>query len=277
MRSIPGARRTTSRSGTGRRVHLGRPHRPEVARSRGRGRERRLPSGCDGRARRRLRRRRRLRPPQRPGDRATPRARCTRAAFAGRIVLASSMVVYGEGAIGAPSTESCDPRHVCRHAGRGALRAAVPAVLRPALAADRSPRTACPTRGTSTPRRSCIRSICAERSHGSTTASTVTALALPQRLRTADAARHAVRRSREHLPQRARSAATHPRSSRTAASAATSSTCETSPARTSARYGRSAFRRTGQRRQRRSAHRARHGNRHRRRRRLRRAAAGRHR
>ena len=59
--------------------------------------------------------------------------------------------------------------------------------------------------------------------------------ALPQRLRAADAAEHAVRRGREHLPQRARTRGRAPRSSKTAASSATSSTCATSPAPTCSR------------------------------------------
>ena len=58
----------------------------------------------------------------------------------------------------------------------------------------------------------------------------VIAPALPQRLRAADAARHAVRRRREHLPQRAGGRRARRRCSRTAASGATSSTSTTSPA-----------------------------------------------
>ena len=59
--------------------------------------------------------------------------------------------------------------------------------------------------------------------------------ALPQRLRPADAARHAVRRRREHLPLRATPPGARRACSRTAASGATSSTSATSRARTSAR------------------------------------------
>ena len=66
--------------------------------------------------------------------------------------------------------------------------------------------------------------------------------ALPQRLRAADAARHALRGRGRDLPQRARGAARRRGCSRTAASCATSCTCATSPQPTCARSPRRARR-----------------------------------
>ena len=60
-------------------------------------RRRRVPPSGDGGTGRRLRRRRRVRVSQRPRHRDAARVPCTSDGFRGPIVLASSMVVYGEG------------------------------------------------------------------------------------------------------------------------------------------------------------------------------------
>ena len=93
--STPAASRLLRRS----RLRVRARRRPRRADSRRRAARRRrgLPSGGDGRARRRLQRRAAVRRLQRPGDRGPARGDGPRAG-PGRLVLASSMVVYGEGA-----------------------------------------------------------------------------------------------------------------------------------------------------------------------------------
>ena len=150
---------------------------------------------------------------------------------AGRLVLASSMVVYGEGA------------YRCAEHGRGARRCRA---LRGDLAAGRfeprCPRCGgelTPSRSTRAPARSPQR----VRGHQGPPGAPVLRLrprdrrrgdraALPQRVRAADAARHAVRRRRGDLRQRAgrRPCAAGVRGR--PASCAISSTCATSPAPT---------------------------------------------
>ncbi len=159
-----------------------------------------------------------------------------RGASRGRLVLASSMVVYGEGALPLPRA-----RRRWRP-DRGALQD---------LEAGRfEPR--CPVcGGAAEPRRRSTedaptRSAQRLRRHQAPPGAPVRRVrprvgrdgdraALPQRLRTADAARHAVRRRRVDLRQRAGRAVRRPRCSRTAASCATSSTSATWPGPTSSR------------------------------------------
>ena len=103
---------------------------PDTVAARGRRRRRGLPPGGDGRPRRRPRRHRRLRRPQRPRHRgAAARAR-GRAGSPGRLVLASSMVVYGEG------------RYALRRARRRAPAAARAATTSTPAASSRRARSA---------------------------------------------------------------------------------------------------------------------------------------
>jgi dTDP-L-rhamnose 4-epimerase len=80
------------------------------------------------------RRHRRLRLPQRPGHRR-PAAHARGAGYGGRLVQASSMVVYGEGRYACPSTARSGRAPRGRRPGGRALRAAVPALRAPARAA----------------------------------------------------------------------------------------------------------------------------------------------
>ena len=116
---------------------------------------------------------------------------------------------------------------------RGPLRAAVPALRRAARArvdprgrADRSAQRLRRDEAPSGAPRERVLARDGRPGHGA---------ALPQRLRAADAARHAVRGRRVDLRQRARRRPRARASSRTAASCATSSTSATSPAPTSSR------------------------------------------
>ena len=125
-------------------------------------------------------------------------------AWSGRLVLASSMVVYGEG------ISRCDQHGIVRPPPRGAAaldagqfepacpqcgRALVPVSV-PEDCAPRSEKRLC--RHQTAPRTPLqrLRSR-ARRRH-------VDGAAIPQRVRTADASKHPVRRRRQHLPQRAR-------------------------------------------------------------------------
>ena len=177
--------------------------RPRSGRGRpgGRGRLGGQPSGRDGRARGRPRRHRRLRLPQRPRARRCCCARC-RAGFAGPFVLASSMVVYGEGRYRCTEHGSCGAAAARRpRIWTPAVRAALPA-LRAGADGDGGARgrAAGPAQrlrrhqgGPGAP----VRRVRArDRRDGHRAA-------LPQRLRPADAARHAVRRRGQHLPLRA--------------------------------------------------------------------------
>ena len=142
------------------------------------------------------------------------------------------MVVYGEGRYRCAEhgVVRPGPRAVGRPRRRP-LRAAVPGLRRAARARRRSARTRRSTRATSTPRRSCTRSTCAA-AFARETGVPVDRAALPQRLRPADAARHALRRRRGDLPLARWRPAARRGSSRTAASCATSSTSATSRAPT---------------------------------------------
>ena len=154
--------------------------------------------------------------------------------FTGPLVLASSMVVYGEGRY------ACEQHGVVRPPPRAPtgprrrpLRAAVPGLRRRARAATgpggRPARPAQRLRRHQARAGAPVRLVRARDGrdrHGA---------ALPQRLRSADAARHALRRGGEHLPVGARGRPTRRACSRTADSGATSSTCATSPAPTCSR------------------------------------------
>ncbi len=132
------------------------------------------------------------------------------------------------GATAAPSTAIVRPGPARgRRPRRRALRAAVPRPAARRSPPSRSPRRRQSTRATCTRRPSCTRSTSAAPSRAST-ASAGDGAALPQRLRPAHAARHALRGRREHLPQRARGRPDATACSRTADSYATSSTSATS-------------------------------------------------
>ena len=125
------------------------------------------------------------------------------AGFGGRLVLASSMVVYGEGRYRCAEHGERAPGPAARRdARRGRLRAALPGVRRGARArqpvdedAPLDPRSVYAATKVHQEHLCCgVRAR--DRGAGD-------GLALPQRLRAADAARHAVRRGGQHLPQRA--------------------------------------------------------------------------
>ena len=150
----------------GRRVHPRRRRRSGHGRRRARRRRCRQPPGGDGRAR--------ARPATPPTTCATtisaPPSCCGELAarrFAGRLVLASSMVVYGEGRYALPGARRGHARPAPDRGSRGRpLRARCPrcgATLAPGM---RSTSTAAWIPATCTPRRSCTRSICAPRLHG---------------------------------------------------------------------------------------------------------------
>ena len=165
------------------------------------------------------------------------------AGFAGRLVLAESMVVYGEGRYACPEHGDVRPGPA-----RAATTSRPGASSRPARAAGgRWPRRPVPEDAPPDPRNVyaatklhqehlCRAGARARRRHRD-------GAALPQRLRAADAARHALRGRGRHLPQRARRPARRRASSRTAASCATSSTSATSRAPTSSRSPRTTRRR----------------------------------
>ena len=142
--------------------------------------------------------------PQRPGyGRAAARDGARRASR-GALVLASSMVVYGEGRY------RCAEHGVVRPGPRAAPRTWTAGRFEPPCPAcgarwrrRRSARTRRRTRATSTRRRSSTRSTSRPRSRRETGVP-VDRAALPQRLRPADAARHAVRGRGVDLPLRAR-------------------------------------------------------------------------
>ena len=125
------------------------------------------------------------------------------AGFAGRLVLASSMVVYGEGAYRCPAPRpdrrtaaqpgATEPRPV--RAMLSALRARARAGRGRRVLPPRSPERV--RRDQGAPGASLLRVLARHRGSGHRAA-------LPQRLRTADAARHAVRRGRGVVRQRAR-------------------------------------------------------------------------
>ena len=146
--------------------------------------------------------------------------------FAGRFVLASSMVVYGEG------------RYACPHHGtvRPGPRAAAdldagryepPCPVCGAALEPRSvPEDAPPDpRNVYAATKLAQEHLCA--SYGTRDRGGGDRAALPRRPRAADAARHPVRGRGQHLPLGARTPATPRGCSRTAASGATSSTCAT--------------------------------------------------
>ena len=149
---------------TRRRVPPGRRARRRRGRGRAARRRPRLPPGRDGRPRHRPRRHRRLRLPQRPRHGGAAR-RARAPGFAGRLVLASSMVVYGEGryACAEHGRVRPGPRRG-RRSRRRPLRAALPALRARHCAPRRSPRTRRSIRATSTPRRSSTRSTSRRRS-----------------------------------------------------------------------------------------------------------------
>ena len=200
-----------------RRVDRRRPPRPRGRRARGRRGRRRLPPGGDGRARRRPRA---TSPTTSATTTSAPRSCCAR--WPGAASPAGSCSPRAWSSTARAATRAREhgvvrpaPR-ARRRPRRRALRAALPALRRARSSRARSPRTRPATRATSTPRRSSPRSTCAPRSRARP-ASPVDRAALPQRLRAADAARHALRRRREHLPLRARRPGARRACSRTAA------------------------------------------------------------
>ena len=126
-------------------------------------------------------------------------------ASAGRLVLASSMVVYGEGRYHARARRRPPaPRPAPTSRRAGSSRAA--RLRRAARVASRSPRTP------PLDPRNVYAATKVHQEHlvlrfGREHRRRGHRAALPQRLRPADAPRHAVRRRRQHLPQRARSGA----------------------------------------------------------------------
>ena len=118
----------------------------------------------------------------------------------GRLVLASSMVVYGEG-LGRCAEHGAVPPGPRREADLAAGRFEPPCpVLRRAAGARRSSaRTRRSTRATPTPRPSWRRSS-SRRRWARATGGSVGRAALPQRLRPGPAARHPLRRGRRDLP-----------------------------------------------------------------------------
>ena len=201
----------------------------------GRPRRRRgVPPGGAGRTGRRLRRRRPLRRRQRHRH-GRGLAVLHELGFRGRIVLASSMVVYGEGRYRCPRHGDVRPAAAgTRRPGRRSLRPALPRLRLAAGVGGGGRGRADSTRATCTQPPSSTRSTCA-RSSAASTARHRDRPAVPQRLRPADAPRHAVRRGGVDLPVRGGAGRGADVSSRTAARPATSSTCATSPAPTSPR------------------------------------------
>ena len=228
-----GPRRRSAAGDRARAGPRGRPRRRSAGPTAAR-RRRGLPPGRDGRAG--------VDPPTRP---TTPRTttsappscspRCTPPASVGWC-WPRSMVVYGEGRYDCPEHgDSCGPAP--RAAGRprrGRLRAPLPAVRPRPWTRRWSRRTRRSTRAASTPRRKAAQEHsrlgvgAADRRRG-------VVAALPQRLRAADAAGHALRRRRRRSSAPRSSAVRRRGSSRTAASAATSCTSRTSPRPTCSR------------------------------------------
>ena len=230
-------RRTASRRlpRPARRAGRGRRPRPRRRRARGRRGRRRLPPGGDGRSRRRPRRHRRLRRPQRPRHRrAAARARA-RAASAAASCSPRAWSSTARAATAAPEHGDRRARAARRRRPRrGPLRAAVPASAGAPLAPrgrarGRAARPAQRLRRDQARPGAPVRRLRARDGRAGDRA------ALPQRLRPADAARHALRRGRGDLPLARWRPAARRGSSRTAGSCATSSTSATSPAPTCSR------------------------------------------
>ena len=228
---------------------------------RGRG----LPPGRDGRPRQGLRRRARVRRLQRPRHGGAAR-RAWPTPGVRQLVLAGSMVVYGEGRYDcAAPRRASGPGPRRRRPGRGPLRAALPALRRPLDARAWSPRTPRSTRATSTPPPSSPRSTWPP-SWARATGGRAVVAALPQRLRPGDAPRHPVRGGRRDLPLRAgpRRGAPGLRGRRAAAGLRPRTRCRARPTRppwTRSPAGRRGALRRVQRRQRRPAHGRRDGRR----------------
>ena len=136
---------------------------------------------------------------QRPRHRHAPR-RAARPGFAGRIVLASSMVVYGEGAYTLPPSTARSDR---RPAGRP--------ISTPGASSPRCPRCGRPARPAGRHRGRRARPPQRLRRHEAAPGAPLRRLrararqsrdrpALPQRLRATDATRHPLRRRGVHLP-----------------------------------------------------------------------------
>ena len=157
----------------------------------------------DGGPGRRLRRRDALRRAQRSRRPPCCLRALAAARFRGRLVLASSMVVYGEGALPLPrSTGRCRaPPRDAHDLDAGRWEPRLPGLRRGARPRGgdrgRADRSAQRLRGDEAPP-GAPRSRLRPGARGAGRAP-----ALPQRVRAADAARHAVRRRRQHLPQRA--------------------------------------------------------------------------
>ena len=149
-------------------------------------------------------RRGRLRRPQRPGHRGAAAGPARPRASGGRLVLASSMVVYGEGRYRcAESTGSCARR-------RGSWPTSRPAASTPAAptAAATSCRRRCPRSAPTDPRNVYAATKLHQEHLGASYAREHDGggdrPAVPQRVRTSDAPRHPLRRRRQHLPIRGR-------------------------------------------------------------------------
>ena len=166
----------------------------------------------------------RLRQPQRPRHRGPARRPCTRAASTAGSCSRAAWSSTARAATAASSTASSSRRPAPpRSLAAGEFEPPCPRLRRVACPGARPRVGARSTRATSTPRPSSTRSICA-RATRARPARACHRPALPQRLRAADAARHALRRRRQHLSQRARGRPRAHACSRTAASCATSST-----------------------------------------------------
>ena len=150
------------------------------------------------------------------------------AGFTGRLVLASSMVVYGEGAYRCPRHDGVRPAaRTADDLAAGRFEPACPRCGRPVTwrttsrgHAARSPQRVRRDQAPPGAPLLGLRTRARRRRHRP---------ALPQRLRTEDAPRHALRRCGQPVPQPPRGRPAAARSSRTAARPATSSTSTTSP------------------------------------------------
>ena len=179
--------------------------------------------------------------PQRSRHRRAAAGRCAAPRFSGRLVLASSMVVYGEGAYALPaSTARCAPPRAIRPRWPPATSSRLPGCAAARSTRSRSPRTRRSTRATSTRPPRPTRSTCASPSrvrpaygHRAALPQRVRARACPATPPTPESPRSSPAPS----PRGRR-----PASSRTAASGATSSTSAMSPAPTSSRSPRAAVR-----------------------------------
>ena len=151
-----------------------------------------------------------------------------------RLVLASSMVVYGEGAYDCARHGRVRPGPArAGRPGRGAVRAALPAMR--GAAGHRHRHRGCPDGSAQRLRGQQAGAGASGRHVGPPDRGPLGRAALSQRLRPEDAAGHALLRGGGHLPVRAGEARSRRRSSKTGASSATSCTSPTWPRPTCSR------------------------------------------